>query len=198
MTRTFWIILALIVVVVGGFASMVSFGSGGEHRVAWRKPPPPVGTSAIPDTTGVLAVPVAGVLRKTITDSWNDARGGGTRGHHGTDIMAAGGTPVVAAAPGRIEKLFQSGLGGITLYVRSPDRRWTYYYAHLAGYAAGVREGMTVKAGDTLGYVGDTGDAGAGNYHLHFGLTKMRPGERWWQGENVNPYPLLAGRERAR
>jgi murein DD-endopeptidase MepM/ murein hydrolase activator NlpD len=198
MTRTFWIILALIVVVVGGFASMVSFGSGGEHRVAWRKPAAPVEAVAVPAASGVLAVPVVGVARKAIMDSWNDARGGGTRGHHGTDIMAAGGTPVVAAAPGRIEKLFQSGLGGITLYVRSPDRRWTYYYAHLAGYAAGLREGMTVKAGDTLGYVGDTGDAGAGNYHLHFGLTKMQPGERWWQGENVNPYPLLAGRERAR
>ncbi|SFN75843.1 M23 family metallopeptidase [Sphingomonas sp. OK281] len=198
MTRTFWIILGLIVVVVGGFASMVSFGSGGDRRVSWRKPSPPTEVAAVPVQDGPLAVPVAGVPRKAIADSWNDARGGGLRGHHGTDIMAASGTPVVAAAPGRIEKLFQSGLGGITLYVRSPDRRWTYYYAHLAGYAAGIREGMAVKAGDTLGYVGDTGDAGAGNYHLHFGLTKMQPGDRWWQGENVNPYPLLAGRERAR
>ncbi len=193
MTRTFWIILGLIVIVAGGFASMLSFGSGGsgiERRVPWRKPEPVPEVAAV--TLRVLAVPVVGVSRKAIADSWNDARGGGLRGHHGTDIMAAGGTPVVAAAPGRIEKLFQSGPGGITLYVRSPDRRWTYYYAHLAGYAAGIREGMAVKAGDTLGYVGDTGDAGAGNYHLHFGLTKMQPGERWWQGENVNPYPLLA------
>ncbi|MEG3082464.1 M23 family metallopeptidase [Sphingomonas sp. PB2P12] len=198
MTRTFWIILALIVVVIGGFASMLSFGSGGAPRVPWRKPAPPVEIASFSVTPGALAVPVAGVPRTAITDSWENARGGGTRGHHGTDIMALGGTPVVAAAPGRIEKLFQSGLGGITLYVRSPDRRWTYYYAHLAGYAAGIREGMAVKVGDTLGYVGDTGDAGAGNYHLHFGLTRMQPGERWWQGENVNPYPLLAGRERAR
>ncbi|MEG8021964.1 M23 family metallopeptidase [Sphingomonas aerolata] len=91
-----------------------------------------------------------------------------------------------------IEKLFQSALGGITVYVRSPDRRWTYYYAHLAGYAPGVREGMAVAAGDRLGYVGDTGDAGAGNYHLHFGVSRMQPGQRWWQGEEVNPYPLLA------
>ncbi|PTW45393.1 peptidase M23-like protein [Sphingomonas faeni] len=196
MTRTFWIILGLIVVAVGGFASMVSFGSSGsgiERRIPWRKPVPPAEVAAVTVTPGALAVPVAGVPRKAIANSWNDARGGGLRGHHGTDIMAPGGTPVVAAAPGRVEKLFQSGLGGITLYVRSPDRRWTYYYAHLAGYAAGIREGMAVKAGDTLGYVGDTGDAGAGNYHLHFGLTKMQPGERWYQGENVNPYPLLAG-----
>ncbi len=196
MTRTFWIILGLIVVVIGGFASMVSFGSNGsgiERRVPWRKPEPAAEAGVAPVTPGALAVPVVGVSRKAIADSWNDARGGGSRGHHGTDIMAPSGTRVVAAAPGRIEKLFQSGLGGVTLYVRSPDRRWTYYYAHLAGYAAGIREGMAVKSGDTLGYVGDTGDAGVGNYHLHFGLTKMQPGERWWQGENVNPYPLLAG-----
>ncbi len=201
MTRTFWIILGLIVVAIGAFASMVSFGSDGsgiERRIPWRKPAPAAEGPTVSVTKGALAVPVAGVPRKAIADSWNDARGGGLRGHHGTDIMAPGGTPVIAAAPGQVEKLFQSGLGGITLYVRSPDRRWTYYYAHLAGYAAGIREGMAVNAGDTLGYVGDTGDAGAGNYHLHFGLTKMQPGERWYQGENVNPYPLLAGRERAR
>ena len=112
--------------------------------------------------------------------------------------MAPGGTPVLAAAPGRIEKLFQSRLGGTTLYVRSPDGAWTYYYAHLAGYAEGVREGMAVRAGDRLGYVGDTGDAGPGNYHLHFGLTRMAPGERWWQGRDVNPYPMLAGKASGR
>ncbi|PZO75438.1 MAG: M23 family peptidase [Sphingomonas taxi] len=196
MTRTFWIILGLIVVVIGGFASMLTLGGSGggiERHVPWRKPAPPAEVVAASVMPGALAVPVAGVPRKAIADSWNDARGGGLRGHHGTDIMAPGGTPVVAAAPGRIETLFQSGLGGITLYVRSPDRRWTYYYAHLAGYAAGIREGMAVKTGEVLGYVGDTGDAGAGNYHLHFGLTRMQPGERWYQGENVNPYPMLAG-----
>ncbi|HXH17145.1 MAG TPA: M23 family metallopeptidase [Sphingomonas sp.] len=199
MTRTFWIILGLIVVVVGGFASMLSFGSGGARQVPWRKSLPLAESAvAVPVQPGALAVPVAGVAREAIADSWNDARGGGTRGHHGTDIMAPGGTPVVAAAPGRIEKLFQSGLGGTTLYVRSLDRRWTYYYAHLAGYAAGVREGMMVKAGDPLGYVGDTGDAGAGNYHLHFGMARMQPGQRWYQGAEVNPYPLLAGTRASR
>ena len=190
MTRTFWVILALIVVAVGGFVSMLSFGSGGGRHV-WSRTVPTVQATPVPQ--GVLVVPVQGVPRSAIADSWNDARGGGTRGHHGTDIMAPAGTPVVAAAPGRIEKLFRSNLGGTTLYVRSADGAWTYYYAHLAGYAPGVQEGQLVKAGDPLGFVGDTGDAGAGNYHLHFGITRMAPGERWWQGENVNPYPLLAG-----
>lgn len=192
MTRTFWVILTLIVVAVGGFASMLSFGGGGTSRIPWRRTAPAVAPPAVPP--GMLAVPVAGVRRDQIADSWNDARGGGTRGHHGTDIMAPAGASVVAAAPGRIEKLFQSNLGGTTLYVRSADGAWTYYYAHLAAYAPGVHEGQVVKAGDPLGFVGDTGDAGAGNYHLHFGITRMAPGQRWWEGENVNPYPLLAGK----
>ncbi|MBD8701167.1 M23 family metallopeptidase [Sphingomonas sp. CFBP 13714] len=196
MTRTFWVILALIVLVVGAFASMLSFGDGGRQAVAWRTPSPasPKAQAEVQnaDAPRALTMPVLGVKRTAVGNSWNDPRGGGLRGHHGTDIMAAGGTPVVAAAPGRIEKLFQSALGGITVYVRSPDRRWTYYYAHLAGYAPGLREGMEVGAGDRLGYVGDTGDAGAGNYHLHFGVSRMQPGQRWWQGEEVNPYPLLA------
>ena len=202
MTRTFWVILALIVAAVGAFASMLSFGDGGRQTVAWRAPSP--ASSKVEaeaqdaDMPLALTMPVLGVKRAAVGNSWNDPRGGGLRGHHGTDIMAAGGTPVVAAAPGRIEKLFQSALGGITVYVRSPDRRWTYYYAHLAGYAPGVREGMAVAAGERLGYVGDTGDAGAGNYHLHFGVSRMRPGQRWWQGEEVNPYPLLARARPAR
>ncbi|MEG3165959.1 M23 family metallopeptidase [Sphingomonas sp. PB2P19] len=190
MTRTFWVILALIVIVVGGFASVVSFGPGNGRRLPWRAEP---AATPAPVPQGLLTVPVQGVRRDQIADSWNDARGGGTREHHGADIMAPDGTPVVAAAPGRIEKLFQSNLGGTTLYVRSADGAWNYYYAHLAGYAPGVHEGQIVKAGDPLGFVGDTGDAGAGNYHLHFGVTRMAPGQRWWEGENVNPYPLLAG-----
>ena len=82
----------------------------------------------------------------------------------------------------------------MTLYERSVDRRWMYYYAHLRGYAEGLHEGQAVRVGDPLGFVGDTGDAGAGNNHLHFGLTRMTPEQHWWQGEDVNPYPWLRGR----
>ncbi len=92
-----------------------------------------------------------------------------------------------------MEKLFDSRLGGTTLYIRSPDRRWVYYYAHLSGYAAGIDEGVGVRAGQQIAYVGDTGDAGPGNTHLHFGVQRMRAGEGWWQGQDVNPHPLLAG-----
>lgn len=107
--------------------------------------------------------------------------------------MAPGGTPVLAAAAGTIEKLFDSAAGGHTIYVRSTDRRWTFYYAHLAAYAPGLAEGSAVRAGQPIAFVGDTGNAGAGNFHLHFGISRMQPNERWWQGQPVNPYPLLAG-----
>ncbi|WP_375404219.1 M23 family metallopeptidase [uncultured Sphingomonas sp.] len=152
-------------------------------------PPRPIAISS--PSMGELVIPVAGVARAAIRDSWGDARSGG-RGHRGLDVMAAEGTPVVAAVAGRVEKLFDSELGGTTLYLRSADGRWQYYYAHLKGYAGGVREGMKVRAGEVLGYVGDTGDAGKGNHHLHFSTSRMKPGDRWWQGDDVNPYPLLA------
>ncbi|MFL0585782.1 M23 family metallopeptidase [Sphingomonas olei] len=136
---------------------------------------------------------MAGVSADQIADSWGDSRGDGTRVHQAIDIPAPGGTPVLAAAPGQVEKLFESAAGGTTLYVRSPGREWIYYYAHLAGYARGIREGSPVQRGTLLGFVGDTGNAGAGNTHLHFAVNRMAPGERWHQGTPVNPYPLLAG-----
>ncbi|SFP63954.1 M23 family metallopeptidase [Sphingomonas rubra] len=192
MTRLGWIIFGIILVAAGLFASMLSFG-----------PTSPVGISprmadALPFARerpgpGMLVIPVAGYPQGALRSSWGEARDGGERGHHGIDLMAAAGTSVVAAAGGRVEKLFESGDGGTTLYVRSPDAAWSYYYAHLAGYAPGVREGARVRAGDPIGYVGDSGNAGPGNTHLHFGVSRMRAGERWWQGEAVDPYPLLAG-----
>ena len=147
---------------------------------------------------GTLAVPVAHYPRAALTNTWGDPREEGARRHEGLDIIAPANTPVLAAAPGRVEKLFESGRGGTTLYQRSVDGRWMYYYAHLAAYARGIREGARLRAGQPIARVGDTGDAGAGNYHLHFGVSRMRPGERWWQGEAVNPYPLLARAPAAR
>jgi murein DD-endopeptidase MepM/ murein hydrolase activator NlpD len=191
MTRLGWTILAIMLLLGLAFVSMTRFGTAPRQ--------PARGDPAIPAARavargGTLVVPVAGVAREAIVDSWNDPRGGGTRGHHGTDILAPAGTPVLAAATGTVEKLFRSTLGGTTIYIRSPDRHWIYYYAHLAGYVPSLREGLMVRAGQPIAYVGDTGDAGAGNYHLHFGLQRMRPDQRWYQGEDVNAYPMLAAR----
>lgn len=201
MPRLFWGILALIVVGVAIFASMLRFGGPPApapevaRRVAAMPEPPAASMGErIRWRGGLLTVPVAGVERSAIASSWGDPRGGGTRLHRGNDIMAPGGTPVLAAADGVVEKVFFSnGGGGKTLYVRSPDGRWSYYYAHLAGYAPGIAEGMRVRAGQPIATVGDTGNAGAGNTHLHFGLSAMAPGERWYQGRAVDPTPLLTG-----
>ena len=143
-----------------------------------------------------LAIPVAGVKANQLTDTYTQARAGGARTHDAIDIMAAEGTPVIAAANGRVEKLFFSqGGGGITVYVRSPDQRWNYYYAHLSAYAPGLAEGQQVRRGQVIARVGHTGDASASGPHLHFAINRMQPGERWWQGTPINPYPLLAGKK---
>ena len=142
-----------------------------------------------------LAIPVVGMKRDQLVDTFSQARAGGARVHDAIDIMAPRGTPVVAAAPGRVEKIFFShGGGGNSVYVRSDDGRWMYYYAHLNSYAPGLREGQRVLRGTPIGSVGSTGNANPEGPHLHFAINRMSRGEKWYQGSAVNPYPLLAGR----
>jgi peptidoglycan LD-endopeptidase LytH len=144
--------------------------------------------------TGV-AVPVAGVKAAELQDTYTQSRSGGARVHNAIDIMAPHGTPVIAAAPGTVEKLFNSkGGGGITAYVRSPDGQWMFYYAHLQAYAPGLKEGQAVKQGDAIGTVGSTGNANPAGPHLHFAVNKMAQGEKWYDGTPINPYPLLVKR----
>ena len=143
-----------------------------------------------------LAIPVAGIKANQLTDTFTQARAGGARVHDAIDIMADEGTPVIAATDGKVEKLFFSdGGGGITAYVRSPDQRWSYYYAHLQGYAPGLAEGQQVKRGQVIGKVGHTGNANPAGPHLHFAINQMKAGEKWYQGTPINPYPLLAGKQ---
>ncbi|HEX6604553.1 MAG TPA: M23 family metallopeptidase [Sphingomicrobium sp.] len=156
------------------------------------KAPPVVVAQQVAVAPSGLAIPVMGVKAEQLSDTYDDARGAGRR-HDAIDIMAAEGTPVIAAADGEVEKLFNSVRGGLTIYVRSPDRNWTYYYAHLSGYAPGLQEGQQVKRGQVIGRVGHTGDASAAGPHLHFAINRMAPGERWWRGTPINPFPLLAG-----
>jgi murein DD-endopeptidase MepM/ murein hydrolase activator NlpD len=141
-----------------------------------------------------LAIPVAGIKPEALANTYQAARSGG-RVHNAIDIMAPHGTPVVASAPGVVEKLFFSqGGGGISVYVRSPDKQWIFYYAHLEAYAPGLKEGQAVKQGDVLGTVGSTGNASPSGPHLHFAVNKMAPGDDWHDGSPINPYPLLAGK----
>jgi peptidoglycan LD-endopeptidase LytH len=143
-----------------------------------------------------LAIPVAGVKAKDLTDTFSQARAAGARLHDAIDIMAPEGTRVIAAAPGTVEKLFFSpGGGGITVYIRSDDGRWSYYYAHLQGYAPGLKEGQRVERGQFIGTVGTTGNAAAAGPHLHFAIHRMSTGDQWHEGAPLNPYPLLAGKQ---
>ncbi|WP_425542442.1 M23 family metallopeptidase [Sphingomonas oligophenolica] len=209
MRRLGYAFLTVICLIAGAYVALVLFGRTLPDAPQSGTGPGRVTTMTSTTTTSsshrlggaggpLLAVPVAGVARSSISDSWGDPRENGLRSHHGTDIMAPGGTPVSAAAPGTVEKLWNSAAGGTTIYIRSPNRDWTYYYAHLSGYAPGLHEGQVVKTGDLLGFVGDTGDAGAGNFHLHFGLTRTTPDQHWYQGEDVDPYPYLAGKPSSR
>lgn len=158
-----------------------------DHRPEGRRP----SVSLAPGAS--LLIPVRGIRPEQLRDSYDDARGGGTRYHHAIDIMAPRGTPVVAAEDGRIHRLRTGSTGGITIYQLGRDGRTLFYYAHLERYVAGLREGQDVWRGQILGYVGDTGNAGRGNYHLHFSVGTLRDLGRWWESENRNPYPLLAG-----
>jgi murein DD-endopeptidase MepM/ murein hydrolase activator NlpD len=137
-----------------------------------------------------LIIPVVGVKPDQLIDTFADARSEG-RVHDAIDIPAPAGTAVVAVADGEIIKLFQSERGGTTIYQLSSDRRLVFYYAHLQGYANGTAAGVFVKQGDVIGYVGDTGNAGAGNFHLHFSISVVADPKRYWEGTNINPYPLL-------
>jgi murein DD-endopeptidase MepM/ murein hydrolase activator NlpD len=140
-----------------------------------------------------LTIPVRGVMSSHLTDMFGDARGGGARAHQALDIMAARGTPVVAVEDGRLEKLFTSDAGGLTVYQFDPTRTYAYYYAHLDRYAEGLAEGQAIKRGQVIGYVGFTGNASPDGPHLHFAIFKLGPDKRWHEGVPLNPFPVLGG-----
>jgi murein DD-endopeptidase MepM/ murein hydrolase activator NlpD len=133
---------------------------------------------------------VAGVRPDQLRDTFAESRAEG-RIHDAIDILAPRDTPVLAASDGKIVKLLQSQRGGTTIYQLSTDNRFVYYYAHLDRYAEGLAEGHFAKQGETIAYVGDTGNAGAGNYHLHFSIAAISDPKHYWQGVNINPYPIF-------
>jgi len=135
-----------------------------------------------------LAMPVPSVPLAQLTDTYSQARGTGP--HEALDIMAPRGTPVVAVEDGRIVKLFTSRPGGLTIYQFDPTSRYAYYYAHLDGYAPDLREGIVVRKGQVIGFVGSTGNALETAPHLHFAIYRLGAEKLWWRGTPVNPYPV--------
>ena len=137
-----------------------------------------------------LRLPVADVPFSRLRDTFNDARDG-KRVHRAVDIMAPKGTPVLSTDAGRILKLRKGGAGGITIYAVDPAEKFVYYYAHLDRYRRGLAEGQAVQKGDTIGYVGTSGNAPRNFPHLHFQVTRMPPDRKWWAGVAVDPLPLF-------
>lgn len=154
-------------------------------------PPTPAQTQVVqvPAASGLI-IPVAGVSREQLSDSFADTRSD-ERVHDAIDIPAPAGTPVVAADDGKIIKFFDSEAGGITIYQLSADQKYVFYYAHLQSRAGDINVGDDVKQGRTIAFVGDTGNAGAGNYHLHFSIMSVPDPKRYWEGVYINPFPLL-------
>jgi murein DD-endopeptidase MepM/ murein hydrolase activator NlpD len=139
-----------------------------------------------------LMIPVAGASPSKIEDSFAAGRDG-DRQHNAVDILAPRNTPVVAADDGTILRLSKNTLGGITIYAADRDRHFVYYYAHLDHYRRGVTVGQKIQKGDTLGFVGTTGNAPKDIPHLHFQIMLWPSDGKYWNGEPVNPYPVFHG-----
>lgn len=137
-----------------------------------------------------LMVPVAGVAPEQVPDNFTARRG--PRIHGAVDILAARGTPILAADSGRILKLRSNSAGGTTIYALDPSERYVFYYAHLDAYRGGLREGDNVAKGDVLGYVGTSGNAPDHIPHLHFQLMRLENPARYWDGTAIDPRPLFA------
>lgn len=136
-----------------------------------------------------LGFPVEGASPKDLMDSFLDPRA--EHLHHAVDILAARHSRVRAVDDGSIARLTASAAGGISIYQFDPAQRFCFYYAHLEGYAPGLKEGQKVGRGDVIGYVGTSGNAPRETPHLHFAIFRLDDPETWWTGTAINPYTLL-------
>jgi len=160
-------------------------------------PPAPVSPTEAGEIVALrgrdLKIPVDGVERKDLRNTFADARG--SRTHEALDILSPRGTKVRAVEDGRIQKLFTSKAGGLTIYEFDPTQTFAYYYAHLDRYDDSLREGQMVKRGDVIGYVGSTGNASPDAPHLHFAIFRLGSEKQWWKGEPINPFLVFSGED---
>jgi murein DD-endopeptidase MepM/ murein hydrolase activator NlpD len=140
-------------------------------------------------TTSGLAFPVPDAERRDLLGSFDEARG--ERTHAAVDIRALRGARVVAVRAGTIARLGSGGNAGLSIDLLGGDGRHCYFYAHLGGLAPGLREGLRVERGATLGSVGTSGNAAPDAPHLHFAIRRLDPGQGCWDGEPLDPAPLL-------
>jgi murein DD-endopeptidase MepM/ murein hydrolase activator NlpD len=129
-----------------------------------------------------LAFPVSGRDSKAVKSFFGAERDAGARAHHGIDIFAPRGTPVLAAARGVVRSIAPNNLGGNVVWLSDYDHGQTLYYAHLDRH--NVTAGQEVQIGDTLGFVGNTGNARTTPPHLHFGVYRRGEGP-------LDPFPFV-------
>ncbi len=137
-------------------------------------------------------VPVAGADMAHVEDSFGDPRDG-ERTHRAIDILAPRGTPILAADDGKILRMSTNSLGGISMYTVDPAGRLVYYYAHMDHYNGVMSAGRTIARGDTLGFVGTTGNAPKDLPHLHFQVMRWPADNKYWDGDPIDPYEALGG-----
>jgi peptidoglycan LD-endopeptidase LytH len=150
----------------------------------------PAPTARVVKSVGLI-IPVEGGRPSDLHDTFYAARSGG-RVHRAIDIIVPRGTRVLAATDGEIVRIGRNRLGGKIIYQLSGDKKLVFYYAHLDRYSDDLRVGDYVRQGDVIAYVGCTGNAGPGNYHLHFSiLIAGADPKKLWKGNSINPYPIL-------
>jgi murein DD-endopeptidase MepM/ murein hydrolase activator NlpD len=182
-------VLAVAALTVG--AGTAAFGNA--HAATIGPPRLEVAATALKPAVrlsqaGVLVFPMNPLPKCALSKtSFGQPRSGG-RTHQGIDLMASLGQEVYAVDNGVLTKQTIDGAANATLsgnawYLTLPNTTY-YFYAHLSAFATGLAAGSVVTRGQLIGYVGDTGDPGPGNYHLHFEVHPQG-------GAAVNPYPLL-------
>lgn len=176
MKRWHWVLAALLAVAPGAFGAPTDEADIVRLRLR------------------ALLIPVPSVGASDLQDTYLQARGGGVRAHEALDIPARRGTPVLAVEDGHIAKMFFSQPGGLTIYHFDDALEFSYYYAHLDKYADGLREGMRVRKGQVIGYVGCTGNAAPESPHLHFAIFRLGPEKQWWRGTPINPFSVWGAR----
>jgi murein DD-endopeptidase MepM/ murein hydrolase activator NlpD len=168
-----------------------------DDAIAPGAPPAALPEPAVPAAALALATllfPVPGGKRAGLATHFLSKRG--RKRHHAVDIVAPRHTPIRAVADGTIRRLRRSRRGGIGIEQIDGTGQYCYYYAHLQRYAPGLAVGQQVSRDDLLGFVGSTGRARGA--HLHFQVMRLEPGQDCWEGQPLDPYPLLEPQAPAR
>lgn len=143
-----------------------------------------------------ILLPVAGADVAKLEDSFYEGRDG-DRVHRAIDILAPRGTPILSADDGKILRMSTNGLGGISMFTVDAETRLVYYYAHMDHYNDAMSPGRSIVRGDTLGFVGTTGNAPKDLPHLHFQIMRWAADGKYWNGEPIDPYEALGGLPKA-